>query len=747
MKNFFKIASPLLCLAFFLSIFSNRNKGALSLKKVRRPASVHGRISNLKTRFIDDVNKFSKDEFDLNLALESFNSEKALGLTAEDDWIDKFIESLPKNYRRHYTFVHRSYSIQKGTPTSPRVILFGPRAKTMMTFNGGTDLDSKKMQGGDNIEVIKWNPDKKVWDFSELGFKDSKIEELKNPAKCVMCHSGTPKAIKIEHASAYLDQLKPIFPQYPLWPGFYGGLNDIVGIEGTSDGVGVNWPETIGHVNEFTFGDHEELFRLRKLLDENPLYQEVVRNEISVHKTHFKSFSDSMKERKRYKHLVSLKELYTDVGESVPEFLKSAPYRRNFHREYGHYILRPNFYLTSIMTFYHAENVAKEILNFPEFDKFKYSLLASKYNCDKNSSVNVSGLTYKDLEQTFELVYPNIRNQETMDRQYLLAYQYNLVNEANGGLAHLPLHAWNLEGNEDIASYHYGNVFADLNELVLWDLARAVFPSEITNRDDREGAEQRHYLFNGSDYFKNYLNEAGGQRSGFSSSQQKFVEKTQNYYGYSSPKLKGLPVSKHCSLFLERSRSELVELAKLKTEGKLPHQVYVLDEDLINLPKWDESVPVAINAVRQGCESCHNDPEERIPPRMNTDWMSPDYHRELFKEYSGAGSVGSTGKRQELMDYLESVLSEEALPVPFGNSMPYGRRKMDPFSAQCELMISRNNYRYLSENPNAGEALMFKAFECDLENDPDSINCRCRSLYIRKNNLYKRFYEGQNSEQ
>ena len=90
----------------------------------RDPANVPREVQDLYQRFVD--NNF----FDQNLSigdnyesfLQKFNETQASTLTNDDDWIDAFVGSLPDRGRRHYTFVHRSYSIQSGTPMSPRVI-------------------------------------------------------------------------------------------------------------------------------------------------------------------------------------------------------------------------------------------------------------------------------------------------------------------------------------------------------------------------------------------------------------------------------------------------------------------------------------------------------------------------------------------------------------------------------------------------------------------------------------------------
>ena len=77
--------------------------------------------------------------------------------------------------------------------------------------------------------------------------------------------------------------------------------------------------------------------------------------------------------------------------------------------------------------------------------------MAAKFNCEGAFDLKSSKLRLTDLNPSFDLIYPNVSSQMSRDRQYLLAYQYNLVHGAKGNTPPLPLFAWNLEGNEDIA--------------------------------------------------------------------------------------------------------------------------------------------------------------------------------------------------------------------------------------------------------------------------------------------------------
>ena len=104
----------------------------------------------------------------------------------------------------------------------------------------------------------------------------------------------------------------------------------------------VTKPGTKEHIDQFLFDDSEELSRLRAAVDKDEKYMDVVKNEIQIHKDFFFKFTKSMKQRTRYRQLISLADLYANDGEEIPEFLRAAPYRRNFEKKYGHYVMRPN---------------------------------------------------------------------------------------------------------------------------------------------------------------------------------------------------------------------------------------------------------------------------------------------------------------------------------------------------------------------------------------------------------------------
>lgn len=697
---------------------------------------VYGKIDTTQKKYVDAINNSLKTEqfFDTKEFRNYLNSYNANStkLAASADPIDAFVGGLPTHYRRHFSMIHKSFSIQSATPLAPRVILYGPDAQVMMTFNAGKDENGKTMAGGDSIEVIEFDDSKKIWKFSEISFDENKKLHLEeNPKKCVMCHTGTPKAIESRHAQFYMDDLKPIFPQYPFWPGFYGSVNDIVGFKGpgSKDTIMHNLKDTVDQIKDLTFDTTEELFRLRELLDKNPDYLKVVENELTVHQTYFQKLMDGIKTRDRYKHLLTVKDLYLDKGEKVPEALLTAPYRRSFAKTYGHYLLRPNFYLSSLMSFYHAQYIAERIETFPEYEKFKHSLLARKYNCGPITS---GGLSLSDLDSTFDLVYPNIVDPTIRNKQYLLSYQFNIPRASLGGPAALPLHTWNLEGNEEIASYHYGNVFSDLNELVLWQLVHRAHP-DVAISSGRSAAEGRHFELSNNFMKKMLEDHAQGYVARMSTANYKFANSAQSYYGQAK-KLNAQPTASICASHLIPAAKK--ELAALASEKEKPHDRYTVD------PRFVQEIPTeknkyAVHLVRQSCEGCHTDysvaPDKQIKPGFNVDWYSDTFHLDVHQHESREHDVSTASVSHA--DLFKNVMATSTLPVPFGNKMPFARRPFDGIGLECENLLLET--AKTSSAPRKG-----KPFICDTKNpaEKDSLACKCHNIFRTREKIYRDYF-------
>jgi|GEM_PF-4469796 len=156
------------------------------------------------------------------------------------------VESTLGYLRKHYPkylsfhiFMYASQSIQTTTYERPRVIVFGPEAKFIFTFN---QQDSKhSLTGTDAIEFMCFNdqPDTKAFTLYEVRFRDNADDKTEfrgrpnllegpNPSKCLGCHSGRTEnqwAInsKKENFNTFIH---PIWDPYPFWRGAYNGVDD-----------------------------------------------------------------------------------------------------------------------------------------------------------------------------------------------------------------------------------------------------------------------------------------------------------------------------------------------------------------------------------------------------------------------------------------------------------------------------------------------------------------------------------------
>jgi cytochrome c553 len=124
------------------------------------------------------------------------------------DSVERLLAALPAAQRTHYALMFESRSLQSASFDNPRVILFGPDARFIVTFNG-----SPAQRGFDTVETMEFDELTKQFRLRELRFAESSAEGLAvvvsepNPSRCARCH-GTPA--------------QPIWDTLPLWPGAYG---------------------------------------------------------------------------------------------------------------------------------------------------------------------------------------------------------------------------------------------------------------------------------------------------------------------------------------------------------------------------------------------------------------------------------------------------------------------------------------------------------------------------------------------
>jgi hypothetical protein len=123
---------------------------------------------------------------------------------------------LPEKYRRSYTMIYDSDSIQDATPANPRVVLYGRLAKFILTFNG-----DPSQVGYDRAEILQFRDDTQQFELRKITFTGgtATISDA-NPAECVFCHGTDPR---------------PFWSSYNNWPGVFGSQDDnLYGDEVTS---------------------------------------------------------------------------------------------------------------------------------------------------------------------------------------------------------------------------------------------------------------------------------------------------------------------------------------------------------------------------------------------------------------------------------------------------------------------------------------------------------------------------------
>jgi hypothetical protein len=122
--------------------------------------------------------------------------------------VEELLAALPAAQRNRYALVFESRSLQGASAENPRVILYGPDARFIVTFNG-----SPGQRGFRVVETMEFDEDSKQFRLRELLFPEAAagpdrvvVSEL-NPERCARCH-GAPA--------------RPVWDTFPLWPGAYG---------------------------------------------------------------------------------------------------------------------------------------------------------------------------------------------------------------------------------------------------------------------------------------------------------------------------------------------------------------------------------------------------------------------------------------------------------------------------------------------------------------------------------------------
>src|SRR5438874_3683764 len=138
----------------------------------------------------------------------NFASLQALLSHQDIGSVEELIAALPAAQRNRYALVFESRSLQGASPENPRVILFGPDARFIVTFNG-----SPAQQGFRVVETMEVDDASKEFRLRELPFPERAagpdqvgVSEV-DAQRCTGCHGAPPR---------------PVWDTFPSWPGAYG---------------------------------------------------------------------------------------------------------------------------------------------------------------------------------------------------------------------------------------------------------------------------------------------------------------------------------------------------------------------------------------------------------------------------------------------------------------------------------------------------------------------------------------------
>lgn len=148
--------------------------------------------------------------------------------------VEQLLALLPDSLKYRAVLVFNSRSLQAGSFSRPRVILFNEDASLVLTFNGDVS-----QYGYETLEVMSFDHQKNKFEFEEVLMPEdfrkreeylesqSLVQEINalksreartgvNPATCLACHRQNPR---------------PNWESYPLWPGVYGQRSHTFPIE------------------------------------------------------------------------------------------------------------------------------------------------------------------------------------------------------------------------------------------------------------------------------------------------------------------------------------------------------------------------------------------------------------------------------------------------------------------------------------------------------------------------------------
>jgi hypothetical protein len=139
-----------------------------------------------------------------------------------DDLLAQPEFSVP--FRRGFTAMFRSQSLQHADPLNPRIILYGQDAKLVLAFTCATGdcvgTGGPAVANGDHLEMVQWRDDSKSFEYRDIAFPETgtatgvsdPVFSEANPQQCLGCHTASDP--------------RPNWEPYNQWPGAYGGNDD-----------------------------------------------------------------------------------------------------------------------------------------------------------------------------------------------------------------------------------------------------------------------------------------------------------------------------------------------------------------------------------------------------------------------------------------------------------------------------------------------------------------------------------------
>ena len=120
--------------------------------------------------------------------------------------VAELLEALPAELTESYTLMAESQSRHDASVDQPRIIMYGTDARFLMGVSSHTDDPLREV-----IEMVELDSVTGYWRFSQLDFTVTPAFHDTDESVCQGCH-GMP--------------LRPIWGQYPDWPGAFGADED-----------------------------------------------------------------------------------------------------------------------------------------------------------------------------------------------------------------------------------------------------------------------------------------------------------------------------------------------------------------------------------------------------------------------------------------------------------------------------------------------------------------------------------------